>query len=240
MQVVRILTLAVALACAGCMTLDTLSNPGYPGPHTYSGARSDLKIMGQSFLNWNLPFMLLFMLDLPLCAVADTLVLPVTLPRENARRAELEQRQRIDIEQPALVRATAGEEPEVTAERLFEHCREASKKLSDELLDCYSIAARITLRAASDKAKRQLSGGEYKLALRKALAHQRYVGDVVDWIDADFEREGGAVRVTATRSTARSPETHPQSWLVGPGADAGWRILEEDGIGWPDPAPAVR
>jgi len=32
----------LALALAGCMTVDTLSNRGYPGPYTYSGARGDL------------------------------------------------------------------------------------------------------------------------------------------------------------------------------------------------------
>jgi uncharacterized protein YceK len=220
------------------MTLDTLNNRGYPGPYTYSGARGDLEIIGQSFLSFNLPLMLLFMLDLPLSALADTLVLPVTWPRERARRKQLEQRQRVDIEQPALVTALPNEAPEVTAERLVERCREASKKQSDELLDCYSIGARISLRSESDPSAepRRLAGGAYKLELREILASQRYLGDVVDWSDAGFEREAGGVRVTATRSSARSARTHRQNWLVGPCADGGWRILEEDGFGWTAPA----
>jgi uncharacterized protein YceK len=227
-----------ALALAGCMTLDTLNNRGYPGPYTYSGARGDLEIIGQAFLSFNLPLMLLFMLDLPFSALADTLVLPVTFPRERARLAQVEERRRVDIEQPALVTALPGEEPEVTAERLVERCREASKNQSDELLDCYSIGARIRVRSEShpDAEPRRLAGGAYKLELREVLAEQRYLGDVVDWSDAEFEREAGGVRVTATRSRARSAETHRQSWLVGPCADGGWRILEEDGFGWSAPA----
>jgi hypothetical protein len=94
------------------------------------------------------------------------------------------------------------------------------------------------LRSASDPdaEPRGLADGAYKLELREALAGQRYVGDVVDWSEPVFERESGGVRVTATRTTARSPVTHRQSWLVGPGADGGWRILEEDGFGWSPPA----
>jgi uncharacterized protein YceK len=240
---VRLLRIAsvplAALACAGCMTVDTLTNRGYPGPYTYSGARGDLEIIEQSFLSFNLPLMLLFMLDLPLSAVADTLALPATLPRERARLSRLEQRGRVDIEQPALVTAEPGEQPEATAERLIDRCREASKTLSDALLDCYSIGARITVRSASDPQSppRKLTGSAYKLELRDALARERQVGDVIDWSEPRFEREGKAVRVTAIRSSARSAQTHPQSWLVGPGSDGGWRILEEDGIGWATVAP---
>lgn len=222
----------LALTLAGCMTVDTLANRGYPGPYTYSGTRADLHLIGQSFLAFNLPFMLVWMIDLPLSTVADTLALPATLPREQRRLAEIEQRQRVDVEQPALVTAVAGEKPEVTAERLFERCRTAAKQQSDELLDCYSIGARIVLRPASGSAApRQLSGAAYKLELREGLAQERYVGDVVDWSDAEFEREGDAVRVTATRSTARSAETHVERWLLGPCSDGGWRILEQDGAG---------
>src|SRR5262245_58199657 len=223
---------ALALALAGCMTIDTLSNRGYPGPYTYSGARSDLELIGQSFLGFNLPFMLVWIIDLPLSLVADTLALPATFPREQKRLAEIEQRERVDIEQPALVTAVSGEAPEVTAERLFARCREAAKQQNDDLLDCYSIGARIALRPASGTAApRRLTGAQYKLELRRALADERYVGDTVDWADADFEREGDGVRVTATRSTARSAETHPESWLFGPCPDGGWRILEQDGAG---------
>ena len=230
MRAVQILRAPVlALALAGCMTVDTLSNRGYPGPYVYSGARSDLELIGQSFLSFNLPFMLVWLIDLPLSTVADTLALPATFPREQKRLAEIEQRQRVDIEQPALVTAVPGEEPEVTAERLFARCREAAKQQNDDLLDCYSIGARIALRPASGAATRRLTGAEYKLELRKGLADERYVGDTVDWADAAFEREGAGVRVTATRSTARSAETQPESWLFGPCPDGGWRILEQDG-----------
>jgi uncharacterized protein YceK len=222
------------------MAIDTLTNRGYPGPHTYSGSRADLEIIGQSFLSFNLPMMALFMLDLPFSALVDTLALPATVPRERARLAAVEQRRRVDIEQPALVVAAPGETPEATAERLVERCREAARAAKDELLDCYSIAARIALSPAEDPAAapRRLSGSEYKLELRAALEQQRDTGDTIDWTEAAFEPEGDGVRVRATRVSARSAKTHPHSWLLGPGADGGWRILEEDGIGWPAPAPA--
>jgi uncharacterized protein YceK len=233
LRAVQILRAPVlALALAGCMTIDTLSNRGYPGPYTYSGTRADLDLIGQSFLSFNLPFMLVWMIDLPLSLVADTLAFPAMYPRERQRLAELEQRARVDIEQPALVTPVTGEQPEVTAERLFERCRQAAKQQSDELLDCYSIGARIVLRPESGSAApRQLTGGAYKLELREALAQERYVGDMVDWSAPEFEREGSGVRVTATRSTARSSQTHPETWLFGPCADGGWRILEQDGVG---------
>jgi len=235
----RVPSLVLALACAGCMTLDTLNNRGFRGPYAYSGARADLELIGQSFLSFNLPFMLLFMLDLPLSALADTAVLPVTLPRERARLAELEQRQRVDVEQPALIEPRPGESPETVAERLVERCRVAARALSDDLVDCYSIGARVALHPASDAsaAPRRLTGAEYKLELRRSLEHLRYIGDSFDWIEPEFEREGNAVVVTATRSTAQSSVTDAQRWRIGPCADGGWRILEEEGVDLPGAAP---
>jgi uncharacterized protein YceK len=239
----RVPSLILALACAGCMTIDTLSNRGYRGPYAYSGARADLDLIGQTFLAFNLPFMLLFMLDLPFSAVADTFALPFTWPRERRRLAEIEQRQRVDVEQPPLVEPRAGESPESIAERLVERCRSAAKKLEEELLDCYSVGARIALRPADGESgsPRRLTGSAYKLELRRSLEHLRYVGNAFDWTEPEYEREGHAVRVTVVRSTAGSATTHTQRWLVGPCADGGWRILEEEGIELPlgEPLPAA-
>jgi uncharacterized protein YceK len=234
----RIPTLILALVSSGCMTFDTMTNRGFRGPYTYSGARADLDQVGQAFLSFNLPFMLLFTIDLPLSTIADTLALPVTFPRERARLAELEQRQRVDIEQAPLVRPELDQPPEVTAQRLFESCRALVKKLDDELLDCYSIRAEIALRPAADPygAARRISGSQYKTELRAALERLRYLGDAIDWTDAEFEREGNAVRVTATRSTALTSATNPHRLLIGPSSDGGWRILEEEGI---EPVPQV-
>jgi uncharacterized protein YceK len=235
----RIPTVALALTCSGCMTLDTLNDRGYRGPYAYSGARADLRMISETFLNLAWPFTIFFLVDLPFSTVADTLLLPVMLPRERKRLAELEQRQRIDVEQPPLVEAEPGEQPEETAERLLSRCRELSRALEDELLDCYSIGARIALRlpAEPNGAARRLSGAQYKLELRDALEKLRYAGDSIDWIEPEFEREGDAVRVLATRTTATSPATHSQRLLVGPCSDGGWRILEEDGIEPAPPAP---
>jgi len=232
----RIPVLCLALACAGCMTLDTLNDRGYRGPYAYSGTRADLRMIKSTFLNLSWPLMLFFMADLPFSAVADTLLLPVMLPRERIRLDELEQRERVDLEQPPLVTAEPGESPEETAERLLERCRDLSRKLEDGLLDCYSIDARISLRLAAEPsgAARRLGGAQYKLELRKALEELRYTGDAIDWIDPEFELEGTAVRVIATRTSANSSATYPQRLLIGPCSDGGWRILEEDGI---EPAP---
>jgi uncharacterized protein YceK len=222
------------------MTLDTMNDRGYRGPWAYSGARADLRMISATFLGMSWPLTIFFLVDLPFSAVADTFLLPVTLPRERKRQAELDQVQRVDVEQPALVRAEPGEPPEETAERLLARCRGLSRALSDELVNCYSIGARIALRLAAepDGAARRLSGTQYKLELREALEQLRYQGDSIDWIDPEFEREGDAVRVTATRTSANSPVTYPQRLLLGPCSDGGWRILEEDGIEPVPPRPS--
>jgi uncharacterized protein YceK len=220
------------------MTLDTLNNPGYDGPWTYSGARADLGLMRDLFLNWNLPLLFVFTADLPFSAVADTLVLPLTIPRERRRLAEVESARRVDVERPSLVQPEPGEKPEATAQRLFERCREAVRTMNDELLHCYSVGARITVREPdSGEPRERLSGEAYKLVLREALPRQRDNGEVIDWQAPAFEREGEAVRVQATRTSSRTAATHPLEWRIGPGPDGGWRILEEDGIGWPEPPP---
>ena len=236
MRLARIPVLALALACSGCMTLDTMNDRGFRGPWAYSGARADLRMISSTFLSLSWPLTIFFLVDLPFSAVADTFLLPVTLPRERRRLAELEEVQRVDVEQPALVRPEPGEPPEETAERLLERCRALSRALAEELLHCYSLDARIALRLASEPAgaARRLTGAQYKLELRDALEQLRYLGDSIDWVEPEFEREGDAVRVIATRTSANSPATYPQRLLVGPCADGGWRILEEDGI---EPAP---
>ena len=90
-RVVRsLLVPLLALGLSACMTFDTRTNPGYGGPRVYSGVREDLALLRNAFLSLDLPLLFMFTLDLPLCLVADTALLPLTIAEERGRGAERE------------------------------------------------------------------------------------------------------------------------------------------------------
>jgi len=227
----RIFAAAAALlvAASGCMTVDTQLDKGYKGPRVYSGVRKDLRLMGPAFLRLNFGWVLITLFDFPFSLVADTLILPVTIPRDLDRSRVEEEHERVDTERPALVSPDAGEALADTAKRLFEACRTLLHKQSPDLADCYSIDAAIAITGAQP-----LRGAAYKLEVREAIDHNRDDGIFVDWRDPVFEPEGERVRVHATRRSSREPPETPIVLVLGAGSDGGWRIVEETSVGWPE------
>jgi len=215
----------------GCMTLNTRSDPTYDGSRVYSGARVDLSQGVGQLLQFSTG-MLLFFGDLPLSFIADTLLLPVTIPEERARRAAIETQLQIRTDNPSVIEPRPGEAPLETARRLFETCRDLTEQLSIRLLDCYALDARI-IRPSSDETSVELSGAAYKQELVDALKRAKYDGLFITYRDPSFEPQGDAVRVDAKRATSQSAGRSPVRFLMGPGEDGQWRILEERSRSWP-------
>lgn len=211
------------------MTVDTQLDKGYKGPRVYSGVRKDLGIMGPAFLKLQMGTVLISLFDFPFSFVADTLILPVTITRDLDRSRVAEEQARVDSERPALVHAKSGEAPADTARRLFDACHALLRRQSPQLSDCFSIDAVVTIAGGQPE-----RGGAYKTSLREAILRNRDEAVFVDWRDPVFEPEGERVRIRATRRSSREPRETALEFVVGPGADGGWRILEEISVGWPE------
>lgn len=211
------------------MSLDTQLDAGYKGPYVYSGVRKDLGIMGPAFLHLSFGWVMITLFDLPFSLVSDTLLLPVSLSRDAKRDQEIHETTQIERDRPALVTAKPAEAPADTAKRLFDACRERMRRQEDQLSDCWAVDASIRVDGAPAQ-----SGSAWKLVVRDALARDREAGIFVDWRDPVFTPEGERVRVQATRRSTREPAESPLVLVVGPGADGGWRILEESSVGWPE------
>lgn len=221
--------LALLLAAPGCMSLDTQLSPGYEGAYVYSGARKDLEIMGPAFLNLSIGWVMLTAFDLPLSLVADTLLLPVSIRRDQERAKRIETRTQVQTDRPALVHAKPGESPSDTARRLFERCRDLLRRQDDQLTDCYDVDASVALEDG-----RGLRGSEYKLLVREAIAREQSEGISVDWREPVFELVGERVRVRATRRSSRDAGSSAIELVIAAGPDGGWRIVEEKSAGWPE------
>jgi uncharacterized protein YceK len=222
--------LLVGLA-GGCMTLNTRSDPTYDGSRVYSGTRVDLAQGVGQLLQFSTG-MLLFFGDLPLSFIVDTVLLPVTIPEERARRTALEAQLQTRTDNPSVIELRPDEGPIETARRLFETCRDLTEQLSIRVLDCYALEARV-VRVSADGIPTGLTGAAYKQKLVDTLKRAKYAGLFISYRDPSFEPQGDAVRVEATRVTSQSAERNPVRFLMGPGEDGQWRILEEQSRSWP-------
>ncbi|MFQ5699807.1 MAG: hypothetical protein ACE5IL_16205 [Myxococcota bacterium] len=227
----------VGLAVSGCMTIQSRQQRSDESSPVYAGSRAALELVGGGFLNSNLPVMFIGLLDLPLSFLADTLLLPVTLPEEQERRAILAERERVDIERPSVIAIDATADPLEMARRLVEKCQKLMEHYDPALADCYSIRARVVIRRPFGKLAgipRELTGAEYKKILRRGLRRVSRAGDYFTWRNIRYALEGDRVRVTAERATSQHRENGPTSLLVGADAEGQWRIVEEESAGWPD------
>ena len=221
--------IALLLCAPGCMSLDTQLDRGYEGAYVYSGVRKDFEIMGPAFLKLSFGWVFITLFDLPFSLVADTLLLPVSIPRDSERAKVVAERTQVQTDRPALVHAKTGEAPADTARRLFDACRDLLRRQDAQLSDCYDIDASISVAGAQS-----LRGSEYKLALREAIARDQEEGIFIDWREPLFEPEGERVRVRAARRSTREPAESELELVVGPGPDGGWRIFQETSVGWPE------
>jgi len=219
------------------MTWDTRTNEHYEGPRPYSGTLADLKLMFTSFMGGGSFYFLTSAFDLPFSLLADTLLLPVTIPEEIARGAAVEHALRTDLEQPGPVRPIANVVPERNAEQLFESCVLLFQRLDPDVTDCYALDARVISADGQP-----VQGGDYKERLRQALTLLHRSGGFVAFHEARYHDEGERVRIEATLETSFMPERAAVVLWVGPGTDGDWRILaEQPAPAWPgeSPGPSV-
>lgn len=230
---------AIVGLASGCMTYQTRTDPGYDGPPIYSGTRTAWSNLGESTLSLQITLMLISLVDLPFSFLADTAMLPVTVPESRARAdaASISVEDPLLIEQPSPVDVPEGTDALRAAALLYDECLRRLEQLDPTLTDCYSIDARIEIIAVSDSGAiggRKLNGVEYKRYIVGRISRARATSDYITFRGATFEPEGDAVRVRAYRHSASTSARHTVSLLVGPGPDGGWRILEENSAGWPD------
>ncbi len=219
------------------MTFQTRSDPGYVGKRTYSGSRTDVLNLRESGMSLQLSLMLISLVDLPFSFLADTALLPVTIPEERARKAELvRQDVPADVERPSPVSGAPGTDPVEMAKRLFRECESRLEKLDATLVDCYSIHARVrVVRIGEDNqpTTREMTGTEYRAYLKERVARARKESDYVTFRAESFTPEGEGVRVVARRVAATTSMRHSISLLMAPDEAGQWRIVEEQSAGWP-------
>ena len=225
-----LLALVAALAASGCMTIDTQMDASYDGPNVYSGTRKNLHTWPNALIDFNLPMFLLSTVDFPLSLVADTVMLPATIPKDTVRDAKNTEDTRVDVEHVAAIQPHPGEEKVATAHRLFSECARRLHDADPHLADCYSIDAQIEITGSET-----LRGADYKPKLRDQLARWKSSGDTVEWRDPSFAEDGERVRISAKRAVSTNGRRLPVSLMVGPGADGAWRIEEEIGPGLVEP-----
>jgi uncharacterized protein YceK len=227
--------LLLALFTGACATLETRGDGSYEGARTYSGAQRSVSRIGQGLINLNIPLAVIGLFDLPFSFLADTALLPITIPEENARQRKISQRMQTQRETSTGVRS----EPEVslveTARSLFETCISRLEGLDPSVADCYSIEARVVIVDPSSPVSgdaAEFSGAEYKGRIRDTLRRARAAGSYLTYRNVSYELEAPNVRVRALRASSDWPTSRPVTFRLGPGADGEWRILEERGLGW--------
>ena len=212
--------MVASLLLGACMTLDTRNNAGYQGPRTYSGVRADLGLVKGGFLSLNIPAMLLFLADVPLCLVADTALLPLTLREERERQAARALTQSFEREAAGLVRPLAAAPPEENARRLIKACGSYLAQLDPTAAHCFSIDARVHREGGTTQ-----TGRSYKIELAARLDELRQNGGFLAYRDARFVLVDEGVQVEAV-FVSSIVERAPVRLLVAPGADGDWRVIE--------------
>lgn len=219
--------LAVA-ACSACMTFDTRSNADYRGPSVYSGSRADLSYLGQSLLHLSLGTFGLALIDLPLSFVADTLLLPVTIPEDLGREAQHTRSVDPALEQPSPIADFAGDDPVDAARALLDECLDRLRQQRADFVDCYSVDARIERFEAGGRLELQ-DGAQWKARMRPRLERMVRTGEYVTLLDAEFTREIDAVRVDVEVASSLRPDRYPIRLRIARGDDGQWRIVGQRG-----------
>jgi len=228
-SIVLVALLALAVSSGGCMTWDTRTDPGYDGPRIYSGTRLAAQQAGQQFWRLNLAWVLLFGIDIPLSFVADTLLLPVTIPEERERRATLAERMQMRDERPSPIAVAPGTHPVKAAKQLFEACVELLERYNPLLTDCFAQDARIFFDEGDPH---MLTGAEYKERLRAAVAEFQQNSEFVTWRRARYAQEGDRVRIDVERSSSERGDSGEVTFWAARGEDEGWRFVELRGARW--------
>jgi hypothetical protein len=180
-------------------------------------------------MNLNLPWVLLFGIDLPFCLVADTLLLYWTIPEEIERNEALRQALQTAEERKSVISVEAGTSPVAAAKQLFEACVERLQRYDPLFTECFSQDARIFY---DEGEPRMLTGAEYKPRIRAAVAEFQSRGEFVTWRQPRYLPEGERVRIEVERSSSERGELGRLTLLVAPTSDGGWRVVEMRGAAW--------
>ncbi|HXZ86417.1 MAG TPA: YceK/YidQ family lipoprotein [Myxococcota bacterium] len=234
MRALRAAAVLALGASLGCMTIDTRRDPSYHGPWVYSGVRKDGALLdsvhepnlGQevgALLFWST----FLAMDAPFSFLADTALLPITIPEDRKLDADKAREAQVNSERPSPIEPTPGEDALATARRLFATCAELLHDQDPHLSDCYSIDAQVELAGGGS-----LRGSEYKQAVRAGIERNASAGRYVEWRNPTFSADGERVRIDATRASSVDPPRTAITLVVGPCADGGWRIVSETSIGW--------
>jgi uncharacterized protein YceK len=209
------------------MTIDTRRNVGYEGPRTFSGSRASLGLIGDGFLSLSIPLMLIFTIDLPFSLVADTLLLPLTIPEESERRRVLATDARIDTDVAGPVIPLPDMSHDHNAELLFKRCVRFLERFDPHAVDCYAVGARIV--AGPDT----FTGSEYKRVLRENLSLLEDEGGHVSFTQPEYQVVGASVHIEARFVSSFAERDARVSLVVARGTDGYWRIVEQTGPDWP-------
>lgn len=231
----RFVIISMASLAAACATFETRGDRTYDGGRVYSGTSTSLSRVGTGLINSNYGLVLIGFIDLPFSFAADTVLLPLTVVEEARRQKKVRAREQVERETSTGVRSLRGEPSVATARRLFAQCTELLEQLDPSLADCYSIDARIVVVDPSDPTGGdELRGAAYKQELRAALRRARNSGDYLTYRETSYEPASDSqVRVRTLRARSASATPDSITFLLGPGSDGEWRILEERGPGWP-------
>jgi len=222
-------TLAAVVLATGCMTIDTRSDRNYDGPRIYSGTRVAARQTGEAILEYQLGWLVLFGLDVPLSFVADTLLLPVTIGEERRRRSEQAERLQVGDERPPPVEIAAGSDPIAAAKRVFEACLGRLQRYNPLMTDCFSLEARVFYVEGTPT---MLTGEEYRPRVRAQLAEMQARNEFFTWRDPEFAVDGDRVRVDVQRASSERGDLGELSLWISPDARGAWRIVEVRGARW--------
>ena len=131
----------------------------------------------------------------------------------------------------ACVAEAAGAQSGVApARQLFQKYIALGNTFDPSLADLYSDEALIrnTRRYANgEKRTIEIPAVRYKELIRSAVAVAKARGDKNRYSSVKYTREGGNVRISATRYSLLKKYSSPLSLLVGADKDGEWRVLEE-------------
>jgi len=219
------------LLAPACSTVDTRTNAGYSGTRVYSGTAAALSSLGRALGSLRIDMFIMHMIDLPFSMVADTLLLPITIPEQGSRDVDLERLARVDTDVPSPFEFDPTLSRERNAEELFDACMALFLNLDPRLTDCYAVGANIL--TIEGGVTTQMTGAEYKLRMRDSIARIEDTGNFVKYRNPVFTRADDEVRIEATRVSSFDNQRNPVSLLIGPSDDGEWRIQEEIGGRWP-------
>ena len=221
----------LALTASACMAIDTQTNKGYKGPLVYSGTRYDASVLGNAFVDLSIGGMMFALIDLPFSFLVDTVLLPVTIPRDAARSDQAGRGGR-RWRPSARARCSRARTRRRSPRR--SGCSRRARSCCATAIRTWPTATASTRRSSST-AQPPLRGAEYKPLLREGLERAVTAYQSLDWREPAYQLEGERVRITAVRGSSADPARTPLVLVVGASADGSWRIVEEKSVGWPEP-----